>query len=364
MIDRDGHRVDVAADGVEPLSVLHLPVNIASILSHGVRAEQEIGLAASGVVYGSPTEITSQAGVEVVSLPRLRHVHRWPPIAADLERRARGADVVHWYFGTHVMPMGLDLRAIRRSGTPGVVELLGSDVRDPAVECADNPYYAEAWESGYEYRSLESTAHSHEAQREFTDAGLIPVVSYGIVQYLLPDVLERAVVVERGVLLDDYEFRPPDPERKVPRIVHAPSAPVAKGTRLIEAALDELARDFEFEYERVEGVERSSALELVARADVFIDQVVLGDYGMAAIEAMAMGKPTVVWVKPEVRKRYPVDAPFVNASADELAESLAPLLGDAGARHELGARSRAYVEGLHDARKRAVVMAGVYREMV
>jgi len=49
----------------------------------------------------------------------------------------------------------------------------------------------------------------------------------------------------------------------------------------------------------IDGVPYSQALGIVRGYDIFLDQFVIGDgYGIAAIEAMALGKPVVCHIKP------------------------------------------------------------------
>ncbi|MCX8007092.1 MAG: glycosyltransferase [Coriobacteriia bacterium] len=295
-------------------------------------------------------------------MPRRRDVLGWRATLRALESRMRAADVIHWYFGRSVAPLGLDSRLVLNANRPGVVEFLGSDVRDPAVECTDNPYYAAAFGRGYEYMREESSRSSRRVQMTFLRAGFVPVVPNGVVQYLIPAAREVARVIERGVLLEDYPLAQ-RPSNEVPVVVHAPSAPVAKGTEMIEAALDSLRGDVEFEYVRLEGVPRREALATMMQADVVVDQVVLGDYGMAAIEAMALAKPVVAWVKPAIRVLYPPDLPVVDARVEDLPQVLHRLLTDPELRTTIGTQGRRFVERYHNARLRAREMMELYLEL-
>jgi glycosyltransferase involved in cell wall biosynthesis len=112
------------------------------------------------------------------------------------------------------------------------------------------------------------------------------------------------------------------------------------------------------------GTPHDQALGIVRRADVFLDQFVTGGYGVAAIEAMALGKPVVCYVKPSLASQYPSDQPIVNANQDNLATVLESLLKDGQLRAELGRRSRAYVERHHDAHKIAHHLMEIYRQLL
>ena len=109
---------------------------------------------------------------------------------------------------------------------------------------------------------------------------------------------------------------------------------------------------------------RNEAIKWVQKADIFLDQFVIGDHGMAALEAMALGKPVVCYIKPSMSGKYPSDCPIVNASQDNLTEVLESLLTNGKRRCETGKESRAYVEKYHDAAALAHQLVEIYREMI
>jgi hypothetical protein len=99
-------------------------------------------------------------------------------------------------------------------------------------------------------------------------------------------------------------------------------------------------------------------------ADIFLDQFIIGYYGMAALEAMAYGKPVLCYVKPSVLKEEPPNLPIVNANPDNLVEMLEPLLQDGRLRLVLGKQGRAHVEKYHDAVKLAYQLVEIYQEVI
>jgi glycosyltransferase involved in cell wall biosynthesis len=190
---------------------------------------------------------------------------------------------------------------------------------------------------------------------------------------LLPGV-ELCDYLEAGVFAGYYQTRQrlplgnftphfPDPHKKRPLLVHAPSDKARKGTEAVLSALDQLAKAHSFEFKLLHQMPRSLALQTVAECDVFLDQFTIGAEGLAALEAMAMGKPVVCYIKPSLRARYPESLPIVSVDQDSLAETVAGLLADGQRRHELGVRSRRYVEEYHDARQIAAELIDIYKEL-
>ena len=63
------------------------------------------------------------------------------------------------------------------------------------------------------------------------------------------------------------------------------------------------ARQLDVELEIVEGLDHREAFERYRRADVIVDQLNAGWYGVFAIEAMALGKPVVTFLHDEAVRR-------------------------------------------------------------
>jgi hypothetical protein len=350
------------------MRILHLPVNIASAASHTVRGLREgnAEVKVLGITFGDSAYDSAQDICVVQSAPR-RRILQWlgrrTVFAYKALQMIRWADVLHWYFGSPILPAGLDLRYVNFLGKPGLVEWLGSEIRIPEVEFADNPYYSAAFSQGYEY-PLEDLHSSHKLQQRFAGVGFASVVSLGMFQYLNVPLWKKIYMVPQRIVLSDYVPSYPKPNSSHPVIVHSPTAPIAKGTPAILAAVEKLRQKYEFEFQLVTNVTRAQALEIMQKADIFIDQLVIGHYGMAAIEAMAYGKPVVCYIKPSLVTQFPPDCPIVNASQDTVEGILEELICNAQLRHATGLRSRLFVENYHDAVKTGSQLLNIYRELV
>ena len=93
------------------------------------------------------------------------------------------------------------------------------------------------------------------------------------------------------------------------------------------------------------------AFERFRNADIVVDQLNAGWYGLFAIECMALGKPVVTYLHDDAVRRteeaFGTTVPIVSATAETLREQLRPLVDDAAERKRRGAASRAYVELVH-----------------
>ena len=122
------------------------------------------------------------------------------------------------------------------------------------------------------------------------------------------------------------------------------------------------------ELDIVEGVPHDEARERYARADIVVDQLNAGWHGVFALEAMALGKPVVSHLKPDVVERsaeaFGIRVPIVPATKETLVEALRPLVESPALRREIGAASRAYVEQVHDIDRVADRLLDIYAQLV
>ena len=115
------------------------------------------------------------------------------------------------------------------------------------------------------------------------------------------------------------------------------------------------------------GLDHREAFERYRRADVIVDQLNAGWYGVFAIEAMALGKPVVTFLHDEAVRRteeaFGLEVPIVSASKDTLVDVLRPLVASVDERLRVGAASRAYVEEVHDVERMTDRLLALYAEL-
>ncbi len=259
------------------------------------------------------------------SLLLTRQAKQW----AALARLLPTTDVFHFHFGLTLVPQSLQFPILRAARKKSVMHYLGSDIRG---------------------KTPAELASGKKADAEV-------VGSYDAIRWV-----QEAEVIPPGVDLERIEPAPPG-DRARPLIVHAPSSRRRKGTEHVLAAVEGLDADLEL----VEGLHHDEAFERYRQADIVVDQLNAGWYGLFAIEAMALGKPVVTFLHDEAVRRTEAATgarvPIVSATAETLREALRPLVADAGLRRTLGAESRAYVERVHDVERVADRLLDLYRRL-
>jgi glycosyltransferase involved in cell wall biosynthesis len=345
------------------LRVVHLPAAVGGHAPMLAEAERRIGLDSRAIVLESPQ---AGYGVDRVLAPpgtgRLRREwRRWRLLAELLQN----ADVVHFNFGRPLSPLAYprsvvgprvgnrvwnayaallqfaDVRLLRRRGKAVFVTYQGDDVRPGALADAS---LADLYDPELDRRKAEW------AERFARDANRVYALNPDLLR-VLPDTAE--FLPYASVDLDAW--RPVESHGNArPLVVHAPSDRRVKGTDALIAAVERVrARGVDVEFELVEGVSRDVARPVYERADIFVDQLLLGWYGGAAVELMALGKPVVAHVAADDLARVPAELrdglPIVPAMVDTVEAVLLELLTIR--RRELlplGARGRAFVERWHD----------------
>ena len=159
----------------------------------------------------------------------------------------------------------------------------------------------------------------------------------------------------------------PEDDDGVVTIVHPANHRHYKGTRFLERRRRPACRPkgLPVELVLVEGLPNEEARAIYERADIVASDLLIGGYALAAIEAMALGKPVIAYLPQRLRALHPEwsDAPIVDADPDTLADELRALVVDAELRRQLGARGPGYVERVHGLDVVGALMDRHYRRL-
>ena len=333
------------------MRVLHAPAEIAGQASVLARALRDLGVEAHSLAY-NPGFPQYQPD-ELKPYDAMPPLQRYAGYLASAARHLGRWDVYHFHFGrTLVPPHNPDLPLVKALGGRVVFHYHGCDIRNRAhmlatharatcTEC--DPFCKPARQQ----RILASA-------RRWADAELVST----------PDLLESAPAAQHlpvAATLADYPCAPP---RGAPRlVVHAPTNRLIKGTRYVERAFESLQPRFPgVRFVIAERLPWRELVTLLGEADVVVDQLFMGWYGMVAVEAMALGKPVLCFIRPDFEPRLR-DCPIVRCTPEDVTERLAATLnaGDGAAR---GAQGREYVEREHAAPVIAARLLELYRSLL
>jgi hypothetical protein len=253
--------------------------------------------------------------------------------------------VIHAHFMYSLSTDGWELPVLRRLGRRLVVHFRGCEARDRArnmslhpdcnicQECDHVPYICET----------ASARRRRDWARRFADATLVttpdmrdffPEATH--FPFFAPEIAETR---REAGLPADREFT----------IVHATAQPGIEGTRAISEVIDRLRRrGHRIRFLWLHDLPHDEVLAGFAQADLAIGKMKMGYYANAQIESMALGVPTITFVREEFMTDELRRSGFVFATLARLEETIEHYL-----RHpdELAAKrrlARKSILALHD----------------
>lgn len=271
-------------------------------------------------------------------------------------RTAEKFDVYHYHYANSLLPWRIDARYEKWRGKRVVTEFFGSDVRLPDTESKRNPFYVNSYQE-----SEAANRKKLQLWADITDGeAIFPDHSFNL---FLEPYFDKIHVVGQRINCSQYTPCYPAPEIKRVRVMHAPSQQAFKGTKYIELAVENLKRKgVEFDYIRVSGMAHEEAMELYKTADLIVDQLCGGSHGIFACEAMALGKPVICYILPELVAGFPDGFPIINANPETIESVLEEWIQSPARFHEIGKQSRAYAERVHDVHKVARDLIRIYQK--
>jgi hypothetical protein len=138
------------------------------------------------------------------------------------------------------------------------------------------------------------------------------------------------------------------------KISHAPSDRGVKGTEFLVNAVQQLkANGYAVELEILENLSHAEVIERIGNCDIFVDQLHHGWYGGVAVEAMALGKPVICYIREKDLVYVPnlmvKELPIIRSSPLDIYETLVNLQSiSRTSLLEMGKSSRIFVEKWHD----------------
>jgi glycosyltransferase involved in cell wall biosynthesis len=302
-------------------------VNFAGIGWTNVQALRRKGIDARLVVFN--IQPAHPEADENLHLPRGPAWRRQAVQFRALAKLLPSTDVFHFYFGLTLVPKRIQFPILKAARKKSVFHFVGSDIRGKSPD-----------ELAYGRLADTQIVGSYDADRWIPEAEVVPP----------------------GIDLSAIEPVPPRAGGPV-RVAHAALSRRRKGTELVVAACAELG----LELDVIENVRHDEVGPRLARADIVVDQLNSGWYGLFAIEAMAYGKPVVGYILDEAATRtaaaFGVEVPIVRTTKETLAADLRTVAGSAEARRSRGAAGRAYVERVHDADKMADRLIDIYSRL-
>lgn len=257
-------------------------------------------------------------------------------------------DVFHFYFGTTLFRQ-FDLPFYRLFGKKVIMEYLGWDVQ--LYEYSINKY--EITNARF-YTSKEKSIQGDKEktkrlkyEEKYIDKQFVCSPNYS-------EFVKNSEVLPLGIDLDTYKYSKMKPSLQKIVIMHAPTSRNNKGTSYILDGVKKLIdQGYDIDLNLVENVSHEELISQYVKCDIFVDQILAGWYGTAAIEAMALGRPTICFIRENYFKHidYGNKIPIINADPSNFYNVLKESIDNKHMLPEIGLKSRQFVEDIHDIKK-------------
>ena len=275
-------------------------------------------------------------------------------MAAFAFNALKGFNVMHSHFGYSLFPFNLDVYLYRLFNFKCFAEFHGTDIRFLYNKKAEYEFFKKEDQS-----ELKRIVSINCINRLLKHVSGIIIHDYELLPHI-PESSKPVYIVPLRVNISEIVPKYPElNQEKKPVIVHSPSRRSTKGTEGILEKLKEVKGEYEFIL--VENKPHEEAMEIYRNADIIIDQISLGTYGVFSIEAMAMGKPVITYISPDVKKHFPEELPIVSTDFDGLPGVIDDLIADPKLRQDLGVKGREYVERYHDHVKVTKYLYDIYK---
>ncbi len=317
------------------MRILHAPRNISNQATYMARALRNLGHECEVWEFGA-----SRFGFpcdRVIDISKRNPREIWRHFIEALDR----FDVFHFHFGRSFFPYGWgkipafwDVPLLRALGKKVFISYWGSDARMRRVIETINPWgHLLPGDYKPDDDRIEKSIH---IWRTYANCMFVHSPE------LLPHV-PGAVMVER--IFDLQEWPQAElTERKRAVLLHIPSKRAMKGTDLIVDGVQRLkAEGLDFEFRLLQDVLHAEVQRTMHDADILIDQLLIGDFGIVSVEAMASNRVSVAYLLDEVKQEYP-DLPVYQVNPDTFVDRMRDLILDQKLRRRLAEAGRAFVE--------------------
>jgi glycosyltransferase involved in cell wall biosynthesis len=269
-------------------------------------------------------------------------------------------DIFHFYYGKTLLPKQLDLYIYKLMNKKIVFHYLGNEVQGYKLSVEKYKWTNMQGFMGdndpIEYdRRINKRI---ENETKFANMQFVCAPCYS-------EFVPNSIVIPLAIDLINYSHVP-QPKNDIIEILHAPTHNAFKGTDYIEGAIEQLKKNgYNFKYTRIKNLTHSELKNKYKECDIFIDQIMGGWYGTAAIEAMAIGRPVICTIRKSYFKHidFGEEIPIIHADPDCIYESIKFLLDNPEKLADIGLKSRQFVEDNHDVKKITKKLITIYNNL-
>ncbi|MBI5038120.1 MAG: glycosyltransferase [Candidatus Kerfeldbacteria bacterium] len=335
------------------MKILHAPFNVAGQPAIIAEAQRALGHTSDVLVFND--NYLHYHYDKNLAVAGRSTIHKTIIYLTNLFAALAHYDVFHFHFGGSLLPWNLDLQLERLLRKKVLMHYWGSDVIQTDIARHYTLWGPELLTKIYPNRNDDLQRKKLNKVKQIVNKTIVG--DFSLLAYS-PD----SMVIRQAFNLSNVPFVGVLSKKNRINIVHAPTHRGIKGTSQINAAMKIICQRYPVDYQLIEHRPHSEAMALYAKADIIVDDLLHGPYGILAIECMALGKPVLARIDKKLVHYYP-NLPIVNSNPDTIVDDIIRLITNWDLRKSLGIAGREYVKRHHNAHAIAQQLVDLYKSI-
>jgi glycosyltransferase involved in cell wall biosynthesis len=272
-------------------------------------------------------------------------------------------DIFHFYSGRTLLWGQIDLYFYRLFRKKVVMHYLGNDVElyEWSVKNYEITNMQEMMSPEEGKIHDEKIRKRREFEDKFIDKSVVCAPQYS-------PFVENTDFIPLALDLGKFEYTPlPKMKNEVLRVLHAPTNRKKKGTSHLLAAIERLKKEnYKIELDLCENITHAELIRRYKHCHVSVVALLGGWYGTAGIEAMAIGRPIITFLRPSLFKYTDLkeeEIPIISAHKNSIYTKLKEILDGKYNLQDLSLKSREFVLETHDYKKISKRFLEIYKQL-
>lgn len=268
--------------------------------------------------------------------------------------------VFHFISGETILPWklrGFELACYRLLGKKIIMHFVGSDIRSEVYLKEKNDHLKSYLQGKYTIQSPISSPIQEKLIRQVRKNASKILVSTPDLLDIIPEAVYIPVFLDKNHFIYQAAEKS-SVQKNVVSILHSPSATRTKGSGHLSQVFENLKNTFGGSVEIITPVSllgeiqtyattRYDLLNKMSQADIVIDQLVIGWYGLKTVEALELNCEVVCFIEENLLGFLPGNTPITNASVLNIESRLTGLVQKIQSGKTDGGEKQEYVHKNH-----------------
>lgn len=247
--------------------------------------------------------------------------------------------VLHFFSGETILPWklrGFELACYKLLGKKVIMHFVGSDIRSEDYLKEKNDHLEDYLSGEYQLKVPISSPIQKKLINQARKSATVILVSTPDLLQIVPEAVYIPVFLDFGhFIYEDSEKS--SVAKNVVSILHSPSATKTKGSGHLNKIFENLKNEFGETIEFITPMTqlneiksypttRYDLLNRMAESNIVIDQLVIGWYGLKAVEALMLDCEVICFIEDEFLDYLPTDTPLTNSNVLNVESKLRELI--------------------------------------